>query len=328
VQGMTAAGGAIFWSEGADLRRVDFAGGRPIRATVTTVARGVALDARGLFFLPAGAGIPLPAGPGDREPGTIGPTAAGAGNGYWMVDDSGQVTGFGQAPHFGDVAAAPGQRVKAVDLEPTPTRLGYWIVDDTGQVFGFGDARYLGGVAGGTLAKGEKVTSMSTTRTGAGYWLFTTRGRAIPFGDAHFYGDMSKVALNGPVLDSIPTPSGNGYYMVASDGGIFTFGDARFGGSMGGKRLNAPVQSLVPDPDRSGYWLVASDGGVFAFDAPFRGSMGGVALNKPVTGMVPYGNGYLMVAEDGGIFTFSDRAFLGSLGARPPTRPIVSVAGF
>jgi hypothetical protein len=97
---------------------------------------------------------------------------------------------------------------------------------------------------------------------------------------------------------------------------------------MGGVRLNAPVQSLVPDPDSRGYWLVASDGGVFAFDAPFRGSMGSVRLNKPVTGMVPYGNGYLMVGEDGGIFNFSDQAFLGSLGARPPSRPIVAVAGF
>ena len=84
----------------------------------------------------------------------------------------------------------------------------------------------------------------------------------------------------------------------------------------------------VPDPDRAGYWLVASDGGVFAFDAPFRGSLGNVRLNKPVTGMIPYGNGYLMVGEDGGIFNFSDRAFRGSLGDRPPARPIGSVAGF
>jgi hypothetical protein len=42
--------------------------------------------------------------------------------------------------------------------------------------------------------------------------------------------------------------------------------------------------------------------------------------------MVRYGNGYLMVAEDGGVFTFSDLPFTGSLGGRPPTSPIVSVA--
>src|SRR5205807_9626566 len=103
------------------------------------------------------------------------------------------------------------------------------------------------------------------------------------FGDAVSYGDMSMTALNGPVLDSIPTPTGKGYYMVASDGGIFAFGDAVFRGSMGGRRLNAPVQSLVPAPSAGGYWLVASDVGVFAFDAPFRGSMGTTHLAKPVT---------------------------------------------
>jgi hypothetical protein len=95
---------------------------------------------------------------------------------------------------------------------------------------------------------------------------------------------------------------------------------------MGGRHLNAPVRSLVPDGDGTGYWLVAADGGVFAFDAPFVGSMGGTPLNQPVRGMVRYGNGYLMVAEDGGVFAFSDRPFTGSLGARPPASPIVSVA--
>src|SRR5205085_2057425 len=108
-----------------------------------------------------------------------------------------------------------------------------------------GDARYLGGVPAGALAKGEKVTSMSTTRTGAGYWLFTTRGRALPFGDARFYGDMAKVALNGPVLDSIPTPSGNGYYMVASDGGIFNFSDRAFLGSLGAHPPARPIVSVA-----------------------------------------------------------------------------------
>ena len=43
-------------------------------------------------------------------------------------------------------------------------------------------------------------------------------------------------------------------------------------------------------------------------------------------GMVRYGNGYLMVASDGGIFDFSDKPFLGSLGASPPAWPVVSVA--
>jgi hypothetical protein len=54
--------------------------------------------------------------------------------------------------------------------------------------------------------------------------------------------------------------------------------------------------------------------------------MGDKKLAKPVTGMVPYGTGYMMVGEDGGIFNFSEKAFVGSLGATPPARPIVAVA--
>jgi hypothetical protein len=247
------------------------------------------------------------------------------GAGYWMVGADGKVFGFGAARHLGD-ATAPAAGASAVDLEPTPSGDGYWVVDSAGKVQAFGDAVLKGMPDSVTLPAGERVTSLSATPTGGGYWIFTDRGRVLSYGDATSYGDMSKVKLNGPILDSIPTPTGHGYYMVGSDGGIFAFGDAAFYGAMGGHTLNAPVQSLVPDADGRGYWLVASDGGIFAFDAPFKGSMGGRPLARPVTGMVRYADGYLMVGEDGGIFDFSSSPFLGSLGGSPPARPIVSVA--
>jgi myo-inositol-hexaphosphate 3-phosphohydrolase len=245
-------------------------------------------------------------------------------SGYWMVGADGKVYPFGDAKSLGDAPVMAG--AEAVDLEPTPSGDGYWVVDSAGHVYGM-NARWLGNADTSKLVAGEKVTSLSSTPSGNGYWIFTTRGRVLPVGDAVFHGDMSAVALNGPVLDSIPSASGNGYYMVASDGGIFTMGDATFLGSMGDTKLNAPVQSLVPSADGKGYWLVASDGGIFSFgSAPFRGSMGDKKLNKPVTGMVRFGNGYLMVAEDGGIFNFSDKAFFGSLGDHPPAHKVVSVA--
>ena len=53
--------------------------------------------------------------------------------------------------------------------------------------------------------------------------------------------------------------------------------------------------------------------------------MGGVPLSKPVVGIVRYGAGYLLGASDGGVFTFSNLAFAGSLGAHPPTVPIVGL---
>jgi len=273
---------------------------------------------------------------GDNGPGPGLPGSGGSGrSGYWLLGAEGAVYPFGDAAPYGDASAdlaarqaapaGPAGAAAAVDIEPTPSGQGYWILDSAGRVHPFGDAPHFGDVVPARLAAGEAPASLSATPSGAGYWVFTTRGRVLAFGDAPFLGDMTGTVLNGPVLDSVATPSGRGYYLVASDGGIFAFGDARFAGSMGGRRLNAPVRSLVPDGDGDGYWLVASDGGVFAFGAPFRGSMGGQRLNRPVRGMVRYGDGYLMVAEDGGVFTFSDLAFSGSLGGRPPAGPVVAI---
>lgn len=243
-------------------------------------------------------------------------------SGYWVVAADGSVFGFGDASSPGNT---PVGTLPAVDIEATPMGNGYWIVDSAGHVFAFGDARHAGGVDG-ALGGGEAVTSITRTRSGGGYWLVTTLGRVVPFGDAAFLGDLWSIRLNGPVVDSSTTPSGAGYWLVASDGGVFTFGDAAFSGSMGGTRLNAPVRSLVPDADGTGYWLVASDGGVFSFDADFHGSMGDARLNGPVAGMVGSPRGYLMVAEDGGVFTFGDAAYVGSLGATPPSQPVVGAA--
>jgi glucose/arabinose dehydrogenase len=312
--GPSPAGQSLYYTTfagGGEVRRISFTGQlSTTTSTTTTTVPGSTTDPTSSPTTTTTAPVPLPPGPQHRS-------------GYWMVGTDGTVYPFGDAKAYGN---APTDSV--ADLEPTPSGNGYWIVDEQGGVFAFGDAAGYGNADRSQLAPGEKITSVSAIPSGAGYWLFTTRGRVLPFGDAPFLGDVSRLRLAGPVLDSIPTPSGRGYYMVASDGGIFAFGDANFEGSMGGRKLNAAVQSLVPDSDGRGYWLVAGDGGIFAFDADFHGSMGAVKLNRPITGMVRAGHGYLMVGEDGGIFDFSGTpdGFKGSLGSRPPGRPITSVA--
>jgi myo-inositol-hexaphosphate 3-phosphohydrolase len=303
---------------------------RPPTTTTSTTATVTTAPSTTTSTVPAATSTtvttrPVPVTVTTAPPVPVNPAATKTPSGYWMLGAGGRVYAFGDARAFGDVSSRLPAGTEAVDLEPTRTGDGYWIVDRRGTVSAFGAARHLGNVSAATLRPGEEAVSLSATPTGKGYWVFTSKGSVSAFGDARYYGDLYGRTLNAPVLDSIPTPSGQGYFMVASDGGIFSFGDARFAGSMGGARLNAPVQSLVPDPDGSGYWLVASDGGIFAFDAPFRGSMGDRRLNRPVTGMVPFGNGYLMVSADGGIFNFSDRPFVGSLGADPPASPIVAV---
>ena len=265
-------------------------------------------------------------------------------NGYWMLDQRGDVYAFGE------VKAQPINLVfgdRYVHIEPSIDGLRYWRVTDNGHVDvdqppglteGQDAIKSYGDLAAGRLLPGERVIGLSRVNSPIspcfcsepkvyeGYWIFTSRGRVFPFGHAKSYGDLAHVTLSKPIIGSVSTPSGKGYYLVGADGGVFGFGDAKFYGSTGNIRLNQPIVGLVPDSDNVGYWLVARDGGVFGFHAPFRGSAGSLHLNRPIVGMVRFGNGYLMVASDGEVFDFSDKPFYGSLaGVRLPA-PITSIA--
>ncbi len=237
-------------------------------------------------------------------PPTVGMAALPSGDGYWLVDSSGNVTTHGAATNDGSMG---GQALNApiAHIVPTPDGKGYWLVASDGGIFSFGDAQFYGSM--GDRRLNAPVVNMAPTPDGKGYWLVASDGGIFSFGDAQFYGSMGGQHLNRPVLGIAATPDGKGYWLVASDGGIFSFGGAQFYGSMGDRRLNAPVVGMAATPDGRGYWLVASDGGIFTLgDAQFYGSMGGQHLNAPVSGMSSdtVTGGYWLVASDGGIFSF------------------------
>lgn len=212
-----------------------------------------------------------------------------------------------------------------VALASTPYDRGYWQATADGQVLGFGDARANGSMSGVRL--NHPIVGMASTPGGNGYWLVASDGGVFSFGDAQFYGSTGGRALNKPIVGIVATTDGKGYHLVASDGGVFTFGDATFQGSTGAMRLNQPVVGMTQDQNTGGYWLVASDGGVFSFGAPFLGSTGGIHLSRPVVGIESQtGTGYRLVASDGGVFSFGTSTFEGSLGAMPPSQPIVGVS--
>ena len=49
---------------------------------------------------------------------------------------------------------------------------------------------------------------------------------------------------------------------------------------------------MVPTRDGGGYWLIASDGGLFAFgDAGFHGSLGAAPPSSPIVGVAPTPDG-------------------------------------
>ncbi len=240
-----------------------------------------------------------------------GMAATHTGKGYWMVNQAGYITVFGDAVDYGDLA---GQTLNKpiVGMAATPSGAGYWLVAADGGIFTFGDARYYGST--GNIHLNQPMVGMADDVPAATYWEVAADGGVFSFG-APFYGSTGGTHLNKPVVGMAATPSGAGYWLVAADGGIFTFGDAVYYGSTGNIHLNKPVVGMAATPSGAGYWLVAADGGIFTFgDAVYYGSTGNIHLNQPVVGMAatPDGAGYWLVAGDGGIFTFGDAGYYGS----------------
>jgi hypothetical protein len=247
--------------------------------------------------------------------------------GYYLYDQFGDVTGFGNDSYLAYLNGAQYYDLNApiVDMVPTPDGDGYWMVGSDGGVFASGDAGFFGST--GSLHLNAPVVGMAATPDGNGYWFVAADGGIFAYGDARFYGSTGAQHLNKPIVGMAATPGGKGYWLVASDGGIFAYGDAQFYGSTGGIHLNKAVVGMTPTSDGGGYWFVASDGGIFAYgDARFYGSTGSIHLNEPVVGMASTydGGGYWLVASDGGLFNYGDAPFEGSLGGTGVT----NVVGF
>jgi len=214
------------------------------------------------------------------------------GNGYWVVNRRGRVTGYGNAPFLGDVSTLPITRpIVGIAALPPGLGVGYWLTSDDGGVFSFGAAQFRGSMGGVRL--NNPVVGIAAGRHG-GYWLASSDGGIFSFGEP-FLGSMGGIRLNNPVVGI--TAGRNGYWMVSNDGGVFSFGE-RFYGSTGGIRLLAPITGIAATPAGRGYWLVSSDGGLFSFgNAPYRGNaFGGTWI--PIAGIAsrPRQGGYWMLA--------------------------------
>ena len=243
-------------------------------------------------------------------PPVVGMASTPTGDGYWLVDSSGNVTTHGEAANFGSMGGTV-LNAPITHIVATSDGMGYWLVAADGGTFSFGDAQFYGSMGGMRL--NAPVVDIAPTPDGKGYWLVASDGGVFSFGDAAFAGSMGGRYLNQPVVGIATDNATGGYWLVASDGGIFSFA-APFFGSTGAIVLNQPVVSMASTSDGQGYWFSASDGGVFAYgDAVFHGSMGGQHLNSPVVGMTADNAtiGYWLVASDGGVFSFG-APFLGA----------------
>ena len=229
------------------------------------------------------------------------------GGGYWEVDRSGDVYGYGCATYYG------GTDQINPNLPP-----------------------------GGTNASMLPITAVSSASTGdgKGYWIAGSNGLIFSFGDAEFYGPSSAPILNKPIV-AMAGVSNTGYWEVASDGGVFAYGSAGFYGSLGASNLVAPIVGMSPTPDDKGYWLVDSRGDIYAFgDAGYLGSSGCInpvntcggsnsfTPSGPIVAMASTadGKGYWMVDAGGDIYSFGDAQYEGGEGGAPLIAPIFGIA--
>jgi hypothetical protein len=275
--------------------------------------------------------------------------------GYWLLEQDGQVYSFGSAAKFPSLSVPTGRKV--IDIEATKSGCGYWILDSAGHFHRFGDAgaipkidlRFLAASYDFALSADlpEKVVSSIPTATGLGAYVYTSAGRVLRTGDAIAIKDASGredltwiPSLNRPIIDARMSTTGAGYWLLAEDGGIFSFGDASFSGSVPEKLksewINEKIVSFAPDLDGTGYVIVAASGKAWWFEQTERKQLADVLetafgtriLNSPIAAtMARQCGGYLMVATDGGVFAtpMSDCAFNGSLGGSPPDTPIIAL---
>ena len=237
------------------------------------------------------AGVPkVPLGIGAAAVDTV---SVLGGAGLLVVDSTGRIHRFGQAPFHGDAAGRPlaaGERITTLAARQDGS--GYWIFTSRGRAFAFGAAPFRGDMSNVNLI--GPVVDATATPDGNGYYMCAADGGIFTFGSARFEGSLPQI--------------------IRYD------------------RLVRPVVGMVANPAGRGYWLVAADGGIFSFGAPFRGSLPPLVpvhlLQGLVTTALPWGNGYVLVATDGGVFVFSDRPFLGSAANSRRTSPIVAATVF
>ena len=74
------------------------------------------------------------------------------------------------------------------------------------------------------------------------------------------------------------------------------------------------------------WWQARKDGKNYGFGG--GPNFGGTVPSATAFATRHDGNGYLVVASDGGVFVFSNRRFLGSLGGKKLSAPIIGIKAF
>jgi hypothetical protein len=246
------------------------------------------------------------------------------GGGYWLVQRSGGVEGFGNAGSYGSL---PGlgivPKAPITGMAVTTDGRGYWLVGADGGVFAFGDAVFHGSLPGLGVTPTDPIVGIASTSDGGGYWLTGADGGLFAFGNAPYCRTQEVIAgptyragsLLGPDLTVgiASYPGSGGYATVDNDGnGVvdplagqpctptvnFLVG-AQIGLPANPAYVVGLITGITVSPTGGNVWTVGDDGGVFAASinpnginqapplAPFYGSLPGLGITPaaPIVGI-------------------------------------------
>jgi hypothetical protein len=251
--------------------------------------------------------------------------ATADGGGYWLVQANGKVSAFGDAPWFGQLAAAKARQGGPITgMARTYDGQGYWLVSTGGRVYTFGDAKNYGSIGrDAAAARLGPITGMAATPDGRGYWLLRSGGRVYGFGDAASEG--SPAGHLGPYV-AIATRPGGGYLVMGADNAaVVAYPGGKLVGGGPGTALAATVVGEASTPSGNGAWLAGADGSVEAvgdaasYIGPCTSQCPSVPANQqvvtaPITGIAatPSGQGYWLLGADGNVYNFGNAPYLGS----------------
>lgn len=237
--------------------------------------------------------LPVNTGPTATSSPAVGIALTPSANGYWVADNDGVVSAFGQAIWHGqpkDDGYVDNGSTRIADITATFTGAGYWVLTTDGVIYSYGDAAdYSAPVANGQ----SFFFSIESHPTDMGYWVMDTNGKVTARGAATDFGDWSETVLNhssSPTNQSAAavnircTYEGDGYWILTDLGGIQAFGAAtEMLTSFVAGDVNDFYNSyyeLFPAPSNTGYLVMKGDGRIFPagtveyFGAPIPGQQG------------------------------------------------------
>lgn len=228
--------------------------------------------------------------------------------GYWVIDSSGNVYGFGDAADYVgpqlDLTAVHADN-QAIAMTAHPDGKGYWAIDRVGTVYAYGSASHHGEhiVAWpGTDKWGEDglaAWDITPTYTGDGYWVCYGDGKIYGFGDA----DPSYVELPDTLVQTFMDtfinprwhyqhkangicghPTKMGFWVTSGDGEVWAYGAAEHYGQLNERVYNAGMadtfrltkteytKCIECTETGNGYWIAFGSGHIAAFgDAVNKG---------------------------------------------------------